>query len=40
MRKLNQTEHNIINLLVRGKSPKKNSHGVTYILWNGAVEPR
>ena len=40
MRELNQTEHKIVNLLVRGKSPKRNSCGVTYILWNGAVEPR
>ena len=38
MRELNQTEHEIVNLLVRGKRPKRNSRSVTYILWNGAVE--
>ena len=38
MRDLNQTEHKIVNLLVQGKSPKRNSRNITYILWNGAVE--
>ena len=38
MRELNRTEHEIVNLLVRGKRPKRYSRSVTYILWNGAVE--
>lgn len=38
MRELNQTEHEIVNLLVRGKCPKRDSRNVTYIIWNGAVE--
>lgn len=38
MRELNRTEHEIVNLLVQGKRPKKNSRIVTYILWNCAVE--
>lgn len=38
MRELNRTEHEIVNLLVRGKLPKRYSRSVTYILWNGAVE--
>lgn len=40
MRELNRTEHEIVNLLVRGKRPKRYSRSVTYILWNGAVESR
>lgn len=40
MRQLNRTEHEIVNLLVRGKCPKRYSRSVTYIIWNGAVESR
>ena len=40
MRELNQTEYEIINLLVRGKCPKRYIRSVTYIIWNRAVESR
>ena len=38
MRELNQTEYKIIQILIRGSCPKRNSRNVVYILWNGAVE--
>ena len=40
MRKLTHTEHEIVALLTKGNRPKRNSRSVTYILWNGVVEPR